>query len=289
MALGLAVDVDGLSRRFGSIEAVSGVTFQVPQGELFGIVGPDGAGKTTTLRMLAGVLRPTTGDARIADVSVARDPEGVKRHIAYMSQRFGLYGDLTVRENIEFYADLFLVPKDAQAAQRDRATGQTSLFELTADEGTGLERPLPSVPEMPVRERLRWEKELLGLYLSEHPMGEIAEHVGPFVTAYSTDLGDESRCMECHQGRESTISVTEAISQAGVTDDDAVSEDLGFRNIHYFAAAATKYGTLAKGGFEYDGKTYSVIKGFESYLMLKKKSRFIMDKKRRYLKGRKID
>jgi hypothetical protein len=71
-----------------------------------------------------------------------------------------------------------------------------------------------------------------------------------------TGLGDESRCMECHQGRESTISVTEAISSAGVTDDDTVSEDLGFRNIHYFAAAATKYGTLAKGGFEYDGKSY---------------------------------
>ncbi|HSG86827.1 MAG TPA: DNA polymerase III subunit alpha, partial [Candidatus Limnocylindrales bacterium] len=80
----------------------------------------------------------------------------------------------------------------AQAAQRDRATGQTSLFELTADEATGLERPLPTVPDVPVRERLRWEKELLGLYLSEHPMGEIAEQVGPFVTAYSTDLGDES-------------------------------------------------------------------------------------------------
>ncbi len=79
-----------------------------------------------------------------------------------------------------------------QAAQRDRATGQASLFELAADEATGLERPLPSTPELPVRERLRWEKELLGLYLSEHPMGEIAEHVGPFVTAYSTDLGDES-------------------------------------------------------------------------------------------------
>jgi hypothetical protein len=71
-----------------------------------------------------------------------------------------------------------------------------------------------------------------------------------------TGLGDESRCMECHQGRESTISVTEAISNAGVTDDDTVSEDLSFRNIHYFAAAATKYGTLAKGGFEYDGKSY---------------------------------
>ncbi len=74
-----------------------------------------------------------------------------------------------------------------------------------------------------------------------------------------TGLGDESRCMECHQGRESTISVTEAISQAGVTDDDAVSEELGFLNIHYYPAAATKYGTLAKGGYEYDGKSYDAF------------------------------
>jgi hypothetical protein len=83
-----------------------------------------------------------------------------------------------------------------------------------------------------------------------------------------TGLGDEARCMECHQGRHSTISVTEAISQAGVTDDDAVSEDLGFLNIHYYPAAATKYGTVAKGGYEYDGKTYDTffahVDGFES-------------------------
>jgi hypothetical protein len=71
-----------------------------------------------------------------------------------------------------------------------------------------------------------------------------------------TGLGDEARCMECHQGRHSTISVTSSITESGVTDDDEVSEDLGFSNIHYFAAAATKYGTLAKGGFEYDGKSY---------------------------------
>jgi hypothetical protein len=70
-----------------------------------------------------------------------------------------------------------------------------------------------------------------------------------------TDLGDESRCMECHQGRESTVSVNEFIETAGV-EDDAVSEDLGFRNIHYYAAAATKYGTLAKGGYQYEGKSY---------------------------------
>ncbi|MEA2611025.1 MAG: polymerase subunit alpha, partial [Chloroflexota bacterium] len=80
----------------------------------------------------------------------------------------------------------------AQATQRDRITGQTSLFDLGAADAATLERPLPDATEVPVRERLRWEKELLGLYLSEHPMGEVAEHVGRFVTAYSSDLGDES-------------------------------------------------------------------------------------------------
>ncbi|HJW23080.1 MAG TPA: DNA polymerase III subunit alpha, partial [Candidatus Limnocylindrales bacterium] len=79
-----------------------------------------------------------------------------------------------------------------QASQRDRVSGQTSLFDLAADEATVFERPLPTVPEAPVRERLRWEKELLGLYLSEHPMGEIADRVGEFVTAYSGDLHEES-------------------------------------------------------------------------------------------------
>ncbi len=79
-----------------------------------------------------------------------------------------------------------------QATQRDRVSGQTSLFDLAGDEATTLERPLPATPETPVRERLRWEKELLGLYLSDHPMGEVAERVGQFVTAYSGDLKDES-------------------------------------------------------------------------------------------------
>jgi ABC-2 type transport system ATP-binding protein len=92
----------------------------VGRGELFGLVGPDGAGKTTTLRMLAGVLRPTGGDATVRGVSVARDPEGVKHHIAYMSQRFGLYGDLTVRENIDFYADLYRVPASERPARLER-------------------------------------------------------------------------------------------------------------------------------------------------------------------------
>ncbi len=115
-----AISLRGLTRRFGNLTAVDGLTFEVAPGELFGLVGPDGAGKTTTLRMLAGVLRPTAGDALVSGVSVARDPEGVKHRIAYMSQRFGLYTDLTVRENIEFYADLYQVPDAERPARRER-------------------------------------------------------------------------------------------------------------------------------------------------------------------------
>jgi len=115
-----AIDATALTRRFGELTAVDALTFRVQAGEMYGLVGPDGAGKTTTLRMLAGVLRPTSGDARVDGVSIGRDPEAVKHHIAYMSQRFGLYTDLTVRENIEFYADLYEVPRAERAARRDR-------------------------------------------------------------------------------------------------------------------------------------------------------------------------
>jgi ABC-2 type transport system ATP-binding protein len=106
-----------LTRRFGELTAVDELSFDVLPAELFALVGPDGAGKTTTLRMLAGVLRPTSGDARVAGVSVARAPEAVKPHVAYMSQRFGLYEDLTVAENLEFYADLYRVPRAERAAR----------------------------------------------------------------------------------------------------------------------------------------------------------------------------
>jgi ABC-2 type transport system ATP-binding protein len=114
------VVLDGLGRSFGDVWAVDGLSFSVGRGELFGIVGPDGAGKTTTLRMLAGVLRPSRGDALVAGESVARHRERVKRHLAYMSQRFGLYTDLTVRENLDFYADLFGVPPAERPRRLER-------------------------------------------------------------------------------------------------------------------------------------------------------------------------
>ncbi|HSJ08941.1 MAG TPA: ABC transporter ATP-binding protein [Longimicrobiales bacterium] len=125
-----ALSLRGLSRDFGGVSAVDALTLDVAPGELFGIVGPDGAGKTTTLRMLAGVLPPTRGDALVLGASVARDPESVKPHIAYMAQRFGLYADLTVRENILFYADLYRVPRAERASRMERLYAFSRLGEF---------------------------------------------------------------------------------------------------------------------------------------------------------------
>jgi ABC-2 type transport system ATP-binding protein len=105
------VRLEELTRRFGDLIAVDRLSCAVKPGELFGLVGPDGAGKTTTLRMLAGVLRPSAGDAWVNGDSVTHDPERVKHGIGYMSQRFGLYTDLSVLENLRFYADLYRVPQ----------------------------------------------------------------------------------------------------------------------------------------------------------------------------------
>jgi len=123
----LAIEALGLTRAFGSATAVDHLDLAIPRGELFGLVGPDGAGKTTTLRMLAGILAPTGGDAVVAGHSVRKEPEALKARIAYMSQRFGLYGDLTVLENLNFYADLFEVPARARPARIERLLSFSNL------------------------------------------------------------------------------------------------------------------------------------------------------------------
>jgi len=101
------IETKDLTRRFGTLTAVDHLNLTVARGEIFGLVGPDGAGKTTTLRMLCGLMDPTEGSARVAGFDVATESQSVKDQIGYMAQRFGLYGDLTVQENMDFYADLF--------------------------------------------------------------------------------------------------------------------------------------------------------------------------------------
>ena len=101
------IRAEQLTRRFGPVVAVNGVDLAIPKGEVFGLVGPDGAGKTTTLRLLTGLLDADQGRAEVAGFDVARNPEAVRDRIGYMAQKFGLYGDLTVEENMDFYADLF--------------------------------------------------------------------------------------------------------------------------------------------------------------------------------------
>jgi ABC-2 type transport system ATP-binding protein len=101
------IEVDGLTRRFGTFTAVDAISFDVGQGEVFGFLGANGAGKTTAIRMLIGLLAPSAGSARVAGFDVATQAEMVKRNIGYMSQRFSLYEDLTVRENITLYGGIY--------------------------------------------------------------------------------------------------------------------------------------------------------------------------------------
>src|SRR5512135_3569696 len=108
------IKVQGLTKRFGDFIAVNNVSFEVQPGEVVGYLGPNGSGKTTTIRMLCGLSQPTAGAVEVLGVDVVRNPEGVKPFIGYMSQRFALYDDLTVRENLEFYAGVYDVPRKVE-------------------------------------------------------------------------------------------------------------------------------------------------------------------------------
>jgi ABC-2 type transport system ATP-binding protein len=106
-----ALEAVGLIKRFGSVTAVDHLTLRVKPQEIFGLIGPDGAGKTSTIRMLCGIMDPDGGEARVLGYAMPGEAESLKPHISYMPQRFGLYGDLTVAENIQFYADLYSIPR----------------------------------------------------------------------------------------------------------------------------------------------------------------------------------
>jgi ABC-2 type transport system ATP-binding protein len=124
---------DSLVKRFGDFTAVDNVTLQVSKGEIFGFLGPNGAGKSTTIRILCGLLRPTSGRASVAGHDVAADPEAVKLRIGYMSQKFSLYDDLTVEENLDFFGGIYGVAPALRASRKAYALEMAGLSKRRSD------------------------------------------------------------------------------------------------------------------------------------------------------------
>ncbi len=124
-----AVTVDNLEKRFGNFQAVNKVSFQVKRGEIFGFLGPNGAGKSTTIRMLCGIITPTAGKASVFGLDVFKEAEKIKTHIGYMSQKFSLYEDLTVEENIDFYSGIYQIPQNEKTARKDWVVKMSGLEE----------------------------------------------------------------------------------------------------------------------------------------------------------------
>lgn len=127
----LAVRTEGLRKRFGEIRAVDGLDLAIAPGEIFGLVGSDGAGKTTALRLLCGLLAPDEGSVEVAGIDVRRDPEEARHRLGYLPQTFALHGDLTVAENIAYFADLFCASRAGMAERRDELLRATGMAEFT--------------------------------------------------------------------------------------------------------------------------------------------------------------
>lgn len=123
-----AIEVNNLVKKFGAFTAVDGISFAVNKGEVFGFIGPNGAGKTTTIRMLCGLLAPTAGQGRVGGFDIAKQAEEIKKHIGYMSQKFSLYDDLTVAENIDFYAGMYQTKRETRRQKCDEIVERAELF-----------------------------------------------------------------------------------------------------------------------------------------------------------------
>lgn len=166
--MSVAIRVHELTRRFGDFTAVDRIGFEVAQGEVFGFLGANGAGKTTAIRMLIGLLAPTSGEAQVAGFDVARDAEQVRRRIGYMSQRFSLYEDLTVRENIALYGGIYGLD-DAEIARR----GGTLIAEL--DLGAHADALVSTLP-LGWKQKLAFSVALLhapGIVFLDEPTGGV--------------------------------------------------------------------------------------------------------------------
>jgi ABC-2 type transport system ATP-binding protein len=116
---GIAVEVRDLRRAFGTFTAVDGINLTVKRGEIFGFLGPNGAGKSTTIRMLCGLLMPTSGSGTVGGFDIIREPEAIKKTIGYMSQKFSLYDNLTVEENINFFGGIYNVQKEKREKRKE--------------------------------------------------------------------------------------------------------------------------------------------------------------------------
>jgi ABC-2 type transport system ATP-binding protein len=127
-----AVQINDLVKTFGSFVAVDHVNLTVGRGEIFGFLGPNGAGKSTTIRMLCGLLKPTSGSATVGGLDISTQSESVKQHIGYMSQRFSLYDDLSVEENIDFFSGIYSVPRDRRAERKAYVLNMAGLEERRA-------------------------------------------------------------------------------------------------------------------------------------------------------------
>lgn len=126
-----AIEVKGLTKKFGNFTAVDNISFQVPEGKIFGFLGPNGSGKSTTIRMLCGVLTPSSGSAEILGYDVGKNVDKVKHNIGYMSQKFSLYEELTVEENLDFYAGIYGLSKKER---EERKKGIIAMAGLTGRE-----------------------------------------------------------------------------------------------------------------------------------------------------------
>ncbi|HEV2292071.1 MAG TPA: ABC transporter ATP-binding protein, partial [Gemmatimonadales bacterium] len=123
----VAIHTRGLRKVFGDVVAVDGLDLDIPRGQILGLLGANGSGKTTTIRMLCGLLEPTAGDATVVGFDVRRDAERIRRRIGYMSQKFGLYDDLTVVENLRFYSALYGLRGRRQAERIEQLLGELSV------------------------------------------------------------------------------------------------------------------------------------------------------------------
>lgn len=126
----IAVSVESLEKKFGDFTAVNKIDFSVKQGEIFGFLGPNGAGKSTTIRMLCGIILPTSGSGQVGGYDIIKEQHNIKEHIGYMSQKFSLYDDLTVGENVDFYSGIYKIPRNLKAERKKKVIEMAELEDL---------------------------------------------------------------------------------------------------------------------------------------------------------------